>query len=70
MQKNFNFSRKTIISRCEHSAIINCEDDEEFIRLIKNQKAVLNLMLPSKVIRIVSKGENCTTLYQPGFYRR
>ena len=70
MQKKFSFSPKTIITRWDHSAIINCEDDREFIRLIKNQKAVLTLMLPAKIIRIVSKGENCTTLYQPGFYMR
>ena len=38
MQKIFTFSRKTIISRWGESAIINCEDDQEFIRLVKNQK--------------------------------
>lgn len=70
MQKIFTFSRRTIISRWEHSAIINCEDDREFIRLIKNQKVVMNLMLPAKIIRIVSREENHTTLYQPGFYMR
>lgn len=70
MQKNFSFSLETLISRWDHSAIINCENDEEFIRLIKNQKTVLNLMLPAKIIRIISREENCTTLYQPGFYRR
>jgi hypothetical protein len=70
MQKKFTFSRKTIISRWEDSTIINCEDDREFIRLIKNQKAVMNLMLPSKIIRIISREENCTTLYQRGFYMR
>lgn len=70
MQKIFSFSNQTIITRWENSAIINCEDDEEFIRLIKNQKVVMNLMLPSKIIRIISREENCTTLYQPGFYRR
>ena len=70
MQKKFSFSRETIISRWEHSAIINCEDDREFIRLIKNQKVVMNLMLPAKIIRIVSREENHTTLYQRGYHRR
>ena len=70
MQKIFTFSRQTIISRWDHSAIINCEDDEEFIRLIKNQKAVLNLMLPAKIVKIVSREENHTILYQRGYHRR
>lgn len=70
MQENFTFSLKTIITRWDHSAIINCEDDREFIRLIKNQKAVLTLMLPAKIVKIVSREENYTTLYQRGFYMR
>ena len=66
MQKIFTFSRKTIISRWGESAIINCEDDQEFIRLVKNQKYIIN-----KIIKIISrKGEKRTTLYQPGYYRR
>jgi hypothetical protein len=55
MQKLFTFSLQTIISRWEHSAIINCENDEEFIRLVKNQKYIINLMLPSKNLFIVSR---------------
>lgn len=70
MQENFSFSRQTIITRLDYSAIINCENDEEFIRLIKNQKTIMNLMLPAKIIRIISREENYTTLYQPGFYMR
>lgn len=76
MQKIFTFSLKTIITRWEGSAIINCENDEEFIRLIKSQKVVMNLMLPAKIIKVVSrKGEDGddprrTTLYQPGYYKK
>jgi hypothetical protein len=55
MQKLFTFSLQTIISRWEHSAIINCENDEEFIRLVKNQKTVINLMLPSKNLILISR---------------
>lgn len=70
MQKIFTFSRKTLITRWDHSAIINCENDKEFIRLIKNQKAVLTLMLPAKIVKIISREENHTTLYQRGYHRR
>ena len=72
MQKLFTFSLKTIITRWEDSAIINCEDDEEVIRLIKNQRVVMNLMLPAKIIKIVSREdiEKRTTLYQPGYYKK
>ena len=55
MQKLFTFSLQTIISRWEHSVIINCENDKEFIRLIKNQKYIINLMLPSKNLIIISR---------------
>ncbi|OBQ38543.1 MAG: hypothetical protein AN485_07500 [Anabaena sp. MDT14b] len=55
MQKLFTFSLKTIITRWEDSAIINCEDDEEFIRLVKNEKYIINLMLPSKNLIIISR---------------
>jgi hypothetical protein len=55
MQKLFTFSLQTIISRWEHSAIINCENDEEFIRLVKNQKYIINLMLPSKNLILISR---------------
>ncbi len=77
MQKIFTFSLKTIITRWEETAIINCENDEEFIRLIKSQKVVMNLLLPAKIIKVRSRkawedGEDPkrTTLYQPGYYKK
>jgi hypothetical protein len=65
-----------MITRWEDSAIINCENDEELIRLVKNQRVVMNLMLPTKIIKIISRaGEDRddpkrTTLYQPGYYKK
>lgn len=76
MQSPFFFSLQTIITRWEESAIISCENNEEFIRLIKSQKYVLNLMLPAKIIKIRSrKGKDGdepkrVTLYQPGHYKK
>jgi hypothetical protein len=76
MQKIFTFSLQTIISRWEHSAIINCENDDELIRLVKNQRVLMNLMLPAKIIKLISRaGEDGddpkrTTLYQPGYYKK
>jgi len=76
MQKIFTFSLQTMITRWEDSAIINCENDEELIRLVKNQRVVMNLMLPTKIIKIISRaGEDRddpkrTTLYQPGYYKK
>ena len=69
MQKIFTFSLQTMISRWEDSVIINCEDDQEFIRLVKNQKTVLNLILPYKTVKLVSREEKRTIFYQPGYYR-
>jgi hypothetical protein len=76
MQKIFTFSLQTMITRWEDSAIINCENDEELIRLVKNQRFVMNLMLPSKIIKLISReGEDGDdpkkmTLYQPGCYKK
>jgi hypothetical protein len=76
MQKLFTFSLQTMITRWEDSAIINCENDEELIRLVKNQRFVMNLMLPAKIIKLISRaGEDeddpkRTTLYQPGYYKK
>jgi hypothetical protein len=70
MQKLFTFSLQTIISRWEHSAIINCENDEEFIRLVKNQKYIINLMLPAKIIKLISREGKRTTFYQHGYYKK
>jgi hypothetical protein len=38
MQKIFTFSLKTIISRWEHSAIINCENDAIPARILQKER--------------------------------